>query len=103
MKKYRHRSVEEKLALLEEAEVIGVVAACRKHGVDPSTYYVWKERYERDGVEGLRPRGVKKEDPELKALREENERLKKLLAEKELVLQVKDELLKKVARRERRR
>ena len=103
MKKYRHRSVEEKLALLEEAEVIGVVAACRKHGVDPSTYYIWKERYESDGIEGLKPRGLRKEDPELKALREENERLKKLLAEKELMLQVKEELLKKVSRREKRR
>lgn len=103
MKKFRHRSVDEKLAVLEEAEVLGVIAACRKHGVDPSTYYVWKERYESEGVEGLKPRGMRKEDPELKALREENLRLKKLLAEKELMLEVKEELLKKVSRRERRK
>ena len=88
---------------MEDAEVLGVVAACRRHGVDPSTYYIWKDRYESEGVEGLKPRGSKKEDPELKLLREENLRLKKLLAEKELMLEVKDELLKKVSRRERRK
>jgi putative transposase len=99
----KHRSVKEKLMVLQEAEVEGVVVTCRKYGIDTSTYYVWKDRYEEEGIEGLQPRGKGKVDPEVKALRAENERLKRLLAEKELALQVKEELLKKVSRRERKK
>lgn len=99
----KRKSVEEKVKILKEAEVSGVVVTCRKYGVDNSTYYTWKERYEEEGISGLKPRGRNQVDPELRVLREENERLKKLVAEKELALQVKDELLKKVSQRGRKR
>ena len=46
-------------------------------------YYKWKRAYEEKGKEGLQPK-YRKKDPELERLKRENERLKKLLAEKNL-------------------
>jgi putative transposase len=89
-------SVEEKLRVIQEAEVNGAIATCRKHGIYASTYYTWKEKYEEGGVEALKPQyGKASINPEIKRLEEENMRLKKLLAEKELILEIKEELLKK--------
>ena len=51
------------------------------------------------GQEGLKP--YQRVDPELRRLQLENLALKKLVAEKELVIAVKDELLKKTQFRER--
>lgn len=88
-------SIEEKLSILKDIERVGVVAGCRKHGIYPTTYYEWKKKYEDNGAEGLKPNYAKKESREIKKLQKENERLKKLLAEKELELSLKTELLKK--------
>jgi len=88
-------SIEEKISILKDIEKMGVVEGCRKHGIYASTYYEWKKKYEEKGAEGLKPNYAKKELKELRKLKKENERLKKLLAEKELELSLKDELLKK--------
>jgi len=45
-----------RLQLVDLAGRIGVSAACRVFGVHRSTYYVWKRRIERHGLETLRPR-----------------------------------------------
>ena len=45
-----------RLALVAYAREHGVAAACRAFGVHRSTYYVWKRRIERHGLEMLRPR-----------------------------------------------
>lgn len=45
-----------RLQLVDLAGRIGVSAACRVFGVHRSTYYVWKRRIERHGLEILRPR-----------------------------------------------
>jgi len=57
-------------------------------------YYKWKRAYEEKGEEGLQPK-YRKKDPELERLRRENERLKKLLAEKTLELELVQEYIKK--------
>lgn len=88
-------SIEEKISILKDIEKLGVVEGCRKHGIYASTYYEWKKKYAENGAEGLKPNYSKKEARELRKLRKENERLKKLLAEKELELSLKTELLKK--------
>ena len=88
-------SIEEKISILKDIEKTGVVEGCRKHGIYATTYYEWKKRYESNGADGLKPNYAKKEAKELKRLQKENERLKKLLAEKELELSLKTELLKK--------
>jgi transposase InsO family protein len=45
-----------RLQLFDLAGRIGVSAACRSFGVHRSTYYRWKARVERHGLEVLRPR-----------------------------------------------
>lgn len=96
MAKYRKWTVEEKLAILKEAEQLGVTPTIRKHGIFYATYYNWKEKLNLEGTEGLRI-SHKRVDPELKVLQIENQRLKQIIAEKELALQIKEELLKKTS------
>lgn len=48
---FRHR-----LQLFARAEQVGVRRACRELGFHHSTYYRWKPRVEREGLEILRPR-----------------------------------------------
>ncbi len=94
-KKNRTWSPEEKLSIIKEADQDGVTVTCRKYGVYPSLFYKWKERLDIEGVDGLKPKYVIRNDRAMTKLQDENNRLKKLLAEKELELQLKAELLKK--------
>jgi len=87
--------IEEKVSILKDIEKTGVVEGCRKHGIYPSTYYEWKKKYDEHGVDGLIPHYGRKEAGELRKIKKENERLKRLLAEKELELSIKSKLLKK--------
>lgn len=91
-------STEEKLTLIEEAEREGVVATCRKYGIYASVYYQWKRRYDALGIKGLSRRSS---DPEFERLIRENQRLKQLLADKELELSIKESLLKKTLQRKK--
>ncbi|NQT76847.1 MAG: IS481 family transposase [Bacteroidetes bacterium] len=48
------RDIKRKLNLINHAKEIGnVKKACRYFGISRSTYYVWIERYEKDGEKGL--------------------------------------------------
>jgi putative transposase len=80
-------SEEQIVGILKEhaaGEQIGTL--CRRHGISQQTLYRWKQKY--DGLEG-------KELRRLKALEEENARLKRLVAEQALDNQVLKELLRK--------
>lgn len=89
-------SKEEKLAVLQEAEREGVEVTIRKHGIYPSTYYSWRKKHRQSGESGLgRQSRTTKDDHYLKRLEDENGLLKQLLAEKELEIALRDELLKK--------
>lgn len=59
---------------------------CRRHGISQQTLYRWKQKYD-----GLERNDVKR----LKALEEENARLKRLVAEQALDNQALKELLRK--------
>ena len=62
---------EEILRVLPEAEAGStVVEVCRKHGISQQSFYLWKEKYEGLGLNELR---------ELRQLREENNKLKRLV------------------------
>jgi putative transposase len=101
MRKRRHWTAEEKLqAILYVQSSDSVVQACRELGIDPSMYYKWKKAYEEKGEEGLKPKYPRK-DPELERLKRENERLKKLLAEKTLELELAKEFIKKTSKNQR--
>lgn len=58
--------------LKEHAAGIAVADICRKHGISDATFYTWRSRFG-----GMEVSDAKK----LKALEEENRKLKKLLAE----------------------
>ncbi len=70
----RSRFTEEQIiAILKEQEAGAKTAdVCRRHGISDATFYNWKARY--GGLEVSQAR-------RLKALEDENVRLKKLLAE----------------------
>jgi putative transposase len=91
--------VEQKLEILREAEVNGVNPTLRKYNLSTTVFYRWREKLETEGRKGLEPK-YRTIDPEKKRLEEENTRLKKLLAEKELEIEIKGELLKKIEKRQ---
>jgi putative transposase len=88
-------TVEEKLSMLKEAEDKGIAQTCRKYGVYQSLFHIWKEKFDQNGADGLKPQYVKRNEREIQQLKSENSRLKQILADKELELQMKTELLKK--------
>ena len=70
----KSRFTEEQIikALKEHAAGLSAGDVCRKHGISEATFYKWRSRY--GGMEVSDAR-------RLKALEDENRRLKKLLAE----------------------
>jgi putative transposase len=91
----KRRTKEEKEGLLLEIQKLGVVAGCRRHSVDPTTYYNWLEKYQAHGINGLEDRRVQNQDAMLRKLEKENRILKELMAEKDLEIKMQAELLKK--------
>ncbi len=67
----------------------------KKNGIYATTCYEWKKKYNEGGESVLLPGYAKREKKDIKKLEKENKRLKKLLAEKELEVEIKTELLKK--------
>ena len=83
----RSRFTDEQIvAVLRDAAVTGVAEAARKHGVAEQSIYRWKKLYD-----GMKVSDVK----ELKSMRDENARLKKLLAERDLEIEVMKEIQEK--------
>ncbi len=78
---------EEILRALRQAEEGGKAAdVCREHGISQATLYVWKKRYAGLGLSELR---------ELRQLREENGKLKRLVADLSLDRHILQEALRK--------
>ena len=90
----RKFSIDEKLSILQEGENHGVDVTCRKYNLSRSLYYRWRNMYNRHGPDGLAPK-YHRADPQVSALKKENERLRKIIAKQALELEVKEELLKK--------
>jgi putative transposase len=84
----RSRFTEEQIIGILKEHQAGLSAAelCRKHGISDATFYNWRSKY--GGMEAS-------EAKRLKALEDENKRLKKLLAESMLDVATLKELLGK--------
>ena len=83
-KKYTEEQI---IAVLKEGEAGAKVAdLCRKYGMSDATYYNWKAKYA-----GLTVSELKR----LKALEEENQRLKQIVGEQALDIRALKELLSK--------
>jgi putative transposase len=95
MGKQARKSAQEKQRILEESKTLGLVETARKHGLSYQTVKNWQDIYSVSGFEGLKS-GASRLSPELKRLQLENQRLKELVADKELELKIKNELLKKI-------
>lgn len=94
-KHQRTWSVSEKLEALQVLKKEGVGKASRQLGISTSTLYNWQSSFEEQGEQGLCRKQGQHKDPELEKLKRENRELKMLVAEKELVIRVQSELLKK--------
>ena len=102
MSKRRTFSIEEKLSVLREVEENGITETCRRHDLSHSVVNRWRKKFESDGVDGLTP-GYGKADPQVRKLEDENKRLKKIIGDLKLELEIKSELLKKTPIGTRRR
>jgi putative transposase len=71
------------VAVLRDAEATSVVEAARKHGVSEQSIHRWRKKFAGMEVSDVR---------ELKRLQDENARLKKLVAERDLEIEVMKEI-----------
>ena len=99
MSKHRkHWTKAEKLEIINYFKQHGVAKTKREFGVSSTSIYNWEAHFDEHGEDGLNGKmGSNKDDhsQEIKRLLRENDSLKKLVAEKELALRIKNELLKK--------
>ena len=95
MKKPARRwTAAQKLAILRESERDGIAQTCRRHQLAQSMIGKWRQKLEQHGEAGLESY-KQRESSETRQLEDENRRLKAIVADKELELQMLRELLKK--------
>lgn len=75
------------ITILKEGDLgLKIEELCRKHGISSATYYNWKSKYG-----GMESSDIKR----LKDLEEENNKLKRMFAEKSLEADALKDLIKK--------
>jgi transposase-like protein len=85
MKKTRF-SEEQMVKILREADTAPVVEVAKKHGISDQTIYLWRKRFgQLEAVDVRR----------LRQLEQENAKLKKLVAERDLEIEVMKEVAAK--------
>ena len=77
---------EQMVAIMREADREPVAVVAKRHGISEQTIYIWRKRFG-----GLQSNDVRR----LKQLEAENARLKKLVAERDLEIEVMKEVAAK--------
>lgn len=90
MKKSRYTEEQITYALRQAESGTPVADVCRQLGVSEASFYVWKKKYGKLGMSEIR---------ELCQLREENSRLKRLVADLTLDKHILSEVIRKKCRR----
>jgi putative transposase len=86
MKRSRYSDEQIAYALRQAESGTAVADVCRQLGIAEATFYVWKKKYANLGATELR---------ELRLLREENAKLKRLVAELSLDKHILGEIVRK--------
>jgi len=86
MKRSRYSDEQIAYALRQAESGTAVADVCRQLGISEATFYVWKKRFGHMGVAEVR---------ELRQLREENSRLKRLVADLTLDKHILTEIVRK--------
>lgn len=84
MKKSRYSEEQVAYALRQADGGMPIADVCRQMGIAEATFYVWKKRYGSLGVAEVR---------EMRQMREENARLKRLVADLTLDKQILQEVI----------
>lgn len=77
---------EQMVRILREADRSPVAEVAKKHGISEQTVYLWRKRYGQLETADVR---------QLRTLQQKNARLKKLLAERDLEIEVMKEITSK--------
>jgi transposase-like protein len=77
---------EQMVRILREADKAPVAEVAKKHGIAEQTLYVWRKKYGELEAADVR---------QLRTLQRENERLKKMVAERDLAIDVMKEIAAK--------
>ena len=94
MKNKKRKTTQEKQAIIAEAKEKGWVETARKYGISYPTLQDWNRRLEAGGESALSG-NFTVSIAEYKKLMVENQRLKEIVADKELELKINAEFLKK--------
>jgi len=89
---------EQKLEILRQANEMGVIAVIRNHNLSYSVFSRWREKFMEKDKSKQEKVLKNKTKSALKQFREDNTRLKKIIAEQALELERKDEALRKSRR-----
>lgn len=84
--KQSNYSIEQVVGVLREANGASVQEVCRRHNISSATFYKWRQKY--GGMEIS-------EAKRLKALAEENVRLKRVVADQAVKIQILEEVSSK--------
>lgn len=86
MKRSRYTDEQVAYALRQAETGTAVSDVCRQLGISEATFYVWKKKYANLGISEMR---------ELRQLREENSKLKRLVADLTLDKHIMGEIIRK--------
>lgn len=98
MSKHRMNwSQEKKLEIVEYFKQHGIAKTTRAFEVSSVNVYKWERKFNETGFDGLSDTNKVRRDVEFNQLKRERDLLMKLVAEKEIIISIQKDLLKKTS------